>query len=938
MFGKMLLMANLDDVIKKLKNFKTEKEKGDYFENLVVWYLKNSPIYKNLINPEKIYLFNDWEHPEKWVVETGVDIVAETNYGDLWAIQAKGYQPETNLNIGHIRNWLNDSSRKIFKHRLLISTTESISNNAENLINGQEKSASYLLYHDLLEQNLNWPTDPKKNNIKQKKYIPRKYQQQAVKNVVSRLKKEDKGKLIMPCGSGKTHTSLWIDESMKTNLTICLFPSLLLLKKTMYEWNAHSNFQFSSLPVCSDESVKDNDEPNEQLEKLGLPPTTDKNEILSFVNLKGKKVIFATYQSSKVLSELFLDNDIIPDLLIADEAHRTAGISKSASTERSFSICLDEVKFRCKKKLFMTATPKLLSSKLKSLAKEYLYEEFSMDDVSVYGETLHYLSFKDAIEKYSILSDYRVEILTINRQEIVDYFDNENIVDIKDNTFQVRNVASTLSAYLINKKYKFNKFITFHNSVKSASSLAEEFQNILQSLGKQISNFKFSKVLKGTQKSSLRASSLLALDNLDNNDFAFITNARCLSEGVDVPSLDGIIISEPRISKIDIIQVVGRALRKHEEKQKAIIVVPLIIDESKELEEQLDKSNFKSVLQVIRALKSHDERLEEVINRYALSKARGSSTINLEPYIYFSTEGRIDEQILEELSTRTLISKPEEWYLKYVVLEKFVIEHNRLPKSNHGRETNIDQYENSLGNWCNYQRSKKRKNELSKDQIELLETIDFWEWEEKRGFEVNLPYLEKYLRDNGHLLITGRTNTTERWVGQMRATYTNGVKDSEGNYSREISLKPPRKSKKQWLYKDEVEALEGLHWTWSWNLIDFEWKLNFSLIKFLIDKEGHMRFSNDFKVKTIYGTCNPNGWISRQRSRWNVTYNGQPLPPSEQKSGRSYELTEERFELLKSINFVFQSPHSGGGKQKPIPKLKNDYSNIDVNNFEWFFK
>ena len=931
-------MATLDDVVKKLSSFEIEKEKGDYFENVVVWFLKNSPIYKNLLNPDKIYLFDNWDHKDKWKVETGVDIVAETYNGDLWGIQAKGYQPRTNLNIGEIRNWLNDTSRKIFKYRLLVSTTESITSNAENLIKGQEKPASYLLYHDLLEQDLNWPLDFKKNIKPKDKYTPRSYQSLAVNDVVESFKKKDKGKLIMPCGTGKTHTSLWIDEAMKTNLTICLFPSLLLLKKTMFEWNAHSNTEFLSLPVCSDDSVTDKDEPNEQLEKLGLPATTDVSEILSFIKLKEKKVIFATYQSSPIISKVIADNNIVPDLLIADEAHRTAGVSKGALKARNFSICLDDNIFKCKKKLFMTATPRFLSPKLKSLAKEYSFEEFSMDNTLLYGEILHYLSFKEAIEEYKILSDYRVEILTINRKDIVEYFNKEDIVELKDNTYQVRNVASTIAAYLVNRDHKFNKFITFHNSVKSASELADNFQNILMKLGKNIPNFRFSKVLKGTQKTHIRASSLLKLSGLKSKDFAFLTNARCLSEGIDVPSLDGIIISEPRISKIDIIQVVGRALRKHEDKKKAIIVVPLIIDESQNLEDQIEKSNFKSVLQVVRALKSHDERLEEIINKFVLSKARGSKKVSLEPYICFSNPGNIDGKILEEISTRTLVSKSEEWYLRYGEVEKFIRDYDKLPKSHHGRDNKIDELENSLGTWCSRQRTKKRKGELSNNQIDLMKKLKYWEWDEKRPIEINLPYLNSYLENNGHLLIRGRGNTAERWVGQMRATFSNGVKDSNGNYSREITLQPPRKNKQQWLFKEEVEVLENLHWTWSWNLLDFEWQLNFSLLKFLIAEEGHMRFSNDFKVHTIYGTCSPRGWISRQRNRWNITYNGQSLPPSELNRGRSYELTEERYELLKSINFVFVDPNKGGGKQEPLPELKNDYSNIDVNNFEWFFK
>jgi predicted helicase len=928
-------MASINEVLVKLKTFENEKKKGDYFEDLVVWYLQNSPIYKNLINPKTICLFDDWDYENKWKVETGVDIVAETYMGDLWGIQAKGYQPETNLNIGEIRNWLNDTSRKIFKHRLLVSTTESITSNAENLIKGQEKSASYLLYHDLLEQDLNWPIDLKKNVKQKDKYTPRKYQKSAVDDVIESFKKKDKGKLIMPCGTGKTHTSLWVDEALKTNLTICLFPSLLLLKKTMYEWNAHSNIKFLSLPVCSDESITHNDEPNEQLEKLGLPATTDISEILSFLNLKEKKVIFATYQSSRIISKALVDNAIIPDLLVADEAHRTTGISKSTSEDRVFSICLDDDKFKCKKKLFMTATPRFLSPKLKSLAKEYSFEEFSMDNSLHYGETLHYLSFKKSIEDYKTLSDYRVEILTINRNDIVDYFNKEDIVELKENTYEVRNVASTIAAYLVHRDYKFNKFITFHNSVKSATALSENFQNILYNLGKNIPNFKFSKVLKGTQKTHVRASSLLKLNSVSSDDFAFLTNARCLSEGIDVPSLDGIIISEPRVSKIDIIQIVGRALRKHKDKKRAIIVVPLIIDENQKLEDQINKSNFKSVLQVIRALKSHDERLEEVINKFVLSKARGSKQISLEPYICFSNPGNIDERILEEISTRTLVSKSEEWYLNYGEVEKFVSEHNRLPKSHHGRKIEIDEYENSLGNWCGRQRTKKRKGELSNNQIDLMNKLKYWEWEERTSLDINLPYLNNFLEKNGHLLITGRTNTTERWVGQMRATYTNGIQDSSGNYTR---ITDKHRNKKQWLLREDVEVLENLHWTWAWNLLDFDWSLNFSLLKFLIEEEGHMRLPYDLKVKTIYGNCVPRAWISRQRSKWGITYNGQSLPPSELNRGRSYELTEERYKLLKSINFVFIDPNRGGGKQEPLPDLKNDYSNIDVNNFEWFLK
>lgn len=938
-------MATLDDVVKKLSSFEIEKEKGDYFENVVVWFLKHSPIYKNLINPKKVYLFKDWDHKEKWRVESGVDIVAETISGELWAVQAKGYQPHNRLKIGDIRNWLNDSSRKIFHHRLLVSTTQSISPNAVNLIKGQEKPASYLLYNDLMDQELNWPDDVNKVLPKQKKFDPFPYQKPAISDVIKGFDTETKGQLIMACGTGKTLTSLWIDERLDTNLTICLFPSLLLLKKTMLEWNKHSRGEFLSLPICSDETVSKNDEPITQLENLGMPATTNINQIINFIKRKPKKVIFSTYQASEKLSLALLKSNVVPDLMIADEAHRTAGIESKNKERRKFSICLDDNIFPSKRKLFMTATPKLLSQVIKNKSQEFDSIDYSMDDRLLYGKEFHRLSFADAIEKYEALCDYEVHVLTIDNSKVKKLFENNYELEFKKKTYRAKNIASTISAELAYNNLNLRKFISFHNSIESATNFSNSFEDILNSANKQIKDFVFSKTLKGSQPTSYRARYLEKLGNLDKNDFGFVSNSRCLSEGIDVPSIDGIIISEPRQSKIDIVQIVGRALRLHPDKSKGLIIIPIIIDKDKNFEDQLLDSEFSHFMDTIRALRSHDERMEEIINNYVLNKARGDKSATLEPFIKFHNPHNIDEKIIDQLKLEYVTMWKDRWNLKYVELENFINKNKRLPFKRTGEER-------FLASWCQHQRFNKKKDILSEKQIQLLDNLKpYWWWEQTKTIEKYLPEIKKYLAENGHIAIpvSGNKAGFLNFIGRVRRIKNNGTEDPFGNYTLIQKSSDRINPKVMTLTKNEIENLENLHWTWTWDIREFTWELNYSLLKFYAQEEGTFKMPEDFVVplphnmkfkwkvrdSAAFKGYNLYYWLVMQRASYNKTFKPE--------FGKKYDnipmMTDEKLKKLKKINFPFEA-------DKPeIDELgrfisyspKKDYSSLEVDNFNWSF-
>jgi predicted helicase len=330
---------------------------------------------------------------------------------ELWAVQAKAYDPRYQVTKSDIDTFLSESSRKQFSYRLLIATTDGLGSTARRTIDAQEKPVHLVLLTDLLDAAVSWPASVAnlRPSPKPKPAKPRDYQKDAIRDVVKGFKTADRGQLIMACGTGKTLTSLFIHEKLRCQRTLVLVPSLSLLKQTMKVWRSNAKVEFDVLPVCSDETVgKDSDAVVSSTSEVGVPVTTDPGEIAAFLRKRSPRVVFSTYQSSPRVAAAMTQGRVPRfDLVIADEAHRAAGPVSS-----EFGTVLDAKAIRAKCRLFMTATPRYFTGRVLKAAKESDLEVASMDDGTRFGAVFHKLSFGEAIER-DLLTDYQVTVVGV---------------------------------------------------------------------------------------------------------------------------------------------------------------------------------------------------------------------------------------------------------------------------------------------------------------------------------------------------------------------------------------------------------------------------------------------------------------------------------------------------------------------------------------------
>src|SRR3989338_7409197 len=598
---------------------------GNAFERLCKFYLENAPKYRGEF--KHVWHWRDW--PKRWGPDTGIDLVAETNEGAIWAIQAKGINPDRSIPKIELDSFLSESNRTEIKFRLIIATTDDIGTNARRTISGQQIPVGFVLRGDLLGEELQWPEHlGEKPSVRPKK-SPRPHQEEAIRNVLKGFQTSKRGKLILACGTGKTLTSLWIHEKLRSKRTLFLVPSLSLINQTLLEWSANAKQGFDRIIVCSDDTVTHSGEDHaiSLTADLGVEVTTDPDAIAKFLKKKHKKpvVVFCTYQSSERLALAQKHGAPSFDLAIADEAHRTTGYVDS-----NFSAILDNAKIKSEKRLFMTATPRYFTDRVIEKSQELEYEMASMDDKEKYGPVFHQLTFGAAI-KGNLLSDYRVVIISASENERK-MAEEAVLVRTHEGLFtDARTFAAQIGLAKAIKKYNLHKIITFHSSVAKAKRFAD--LGVLDSLPSIIKKLPESSKpsgeiwtshISGLTPAGRRKTLLNQFAAFPKTTRAILTNCACLGEGVDVPTLDGVAFIDPKRSQVDIIQAVGRVIRKAEGVGKGTIVIPVFIDEKDDEDAVLTSSAFKPAWQIIRALRAHDEVLAEELDELRLKLGKRS--------------------------------------------------------------------------------------------------------------------------------------------------------------------------------------------------------------------------------------------------------------------------------------------------------------------------
>ena len=638
----------LDELKKKAKN---TVEQGAFFEKLMLAFFRKDPQYKSRF--KQVWLWGDW--PECTGTDTGVDLVAECHDGEVCAIQCKFYTEDHELKKGDIDSFLNMLGKKCFDSGIIVATTSKWSKHAEDALNNRTKPCQRIDFNELQRSSVDWPNllrkDIKHPYVDKKELMP--HQKDALRDVVKGFKNSDVGKLIMPCGTGKTFTALKIAERMVADngAVLILVPSLSLVSQTLREWTHETQRPLRSFVVCSDTKVGKKDNEDIQSHDLDFPPTTKHDKLASAVlkvlrenkNKKIMNVIFCTYQSIKVVSDAQKKLSMpVFDFVICDEAHHTTGVEDHKGKSSHFTQVHDKNFIKAAKRLYMTATPRIYTEKAKKKAKEYDVEVFSMDDKEKYGEEFYRLDFSTAIEK-ELLSDYKVCVFAVTEAELDATMSGALQQNSEINTNEAAKIVgcwNALAKRAIDKQEwedprPIKRAVAFLGTIKRSKHLKEHFNTVINTFkqytpeAKDVLDCEVRHV-DGTQNTLQRNNELRWLkDKPSENECRILSNARCLSEGVDVPALDAVMFLNPRRSEIDVVQSVGRVMRIAKGKKYGYIILPIVIPSSVDPNKALDDSNTYAVVwEILQALRSHDDRFDAMINKLELNK-KITSTANL---------------------------------------------------------------------------------------------------------------------------------------------------------------------------------------------------------------------------------------------------------------------------------------------------------------------
>ena len=619
---------------KEIESLPTPNDRGEVFEQFVYLYLL---IHNDYYQISEVYREKDipLKHKEKLKLEKtdyGVDGIFIKRDGTYTAFQAKFRTNRGTPTVRELSTFWTEG--EYADYRCIVANCEDLPKVS------QKKSGSIqILARDFDKLGNNFFENLVKiyngsKPVKSKPAEPDPHQDRMIGNIVNGFKSHDRGKLIAACGIGKTLVSLWCIEAQKSKKILFLAPSLALIKQTLEEWTKHAKNPFSYLCVCSDASVKleqEQDIADVDISEVNFPVTTDPEIISKFMMQQSEfSIIFSTYHSVGAIVDAMSSNEFELDIVIFDEAHRTAGTKNS----EMFGLALSDSNIRTKKRLFMTATERIIRPWIRNRAEQANQAVFSMDDESVYGPVFDRYTFGEAIED-GVISDYQLIITGIDSHQISNLIEKNRLLS-EDTTYNenitAENLYKQITLCKAMEKYNIKKTITFHSTVKRAKNFINGAVNVNLNLKDLFQQINSEVSLEDSYFSSVDGSMSAGdrnsiMRSFENSSIGIISNARCLTEGIDVPLIDSIYFVDPKNSLVDIVQACGRALRKprsQTNKKTSYFIVPVIVDENTDLND-LDNDLFDTVHNVIQALRDQDERLADWIDNINIGVARGSS-------------------------------------------------------------------------------------------------------------------------------------------------------------------------------------------------------------------------------------------------------------------------------------------------------------------------
>ncbi|WP_156230292.1 DEAD/DEAH box helicase [Corynebacterium occultum] len=701
-------MSTIVDAVVALRELPTQAHQGLAFEKLMVNFIKQDPTLSQQY--DEVYRWGDWKY-NGGKADTGIDLVARRREDGRWtAIQCKFYLPSTSLQKRHLdsffeasgRSFLTEEGTDSFANRLIISTTDKWSSNAEAMMDNQVIPTNRIGLGAIAESPINWdiayPGSELTINLERKEtFEPRPHQETAISKAIEGFETHDRGKLIMACGTGKTFTALRLAERVAENnggraRVLFLVPSIALLSQTLKEWTAQTQVDLRSYAVCSDTKVSRGAEDIASYD-LEVPVSTNGKDIAERLGRSkraaGLTVVFSTYQSLPAIHEAQQQGLEDFDLVICDEAHRTTGVTLAGDDASHFVRIHDADYIKAAKRLYMTATPRLFDDQIKGKAAEHSAELVSMDDEAIYGPEFHRLGFGEAVER-GLLTDYKVLVMTVDEQLASDTLarftpqpGQELTLDLASAMIGTWNGLTKRSGREQGTKSGFEhgaapmqRTVAFARDIKTSKQITDAFPTLIanhvDSLNEaaatndvSLHNVNVSIAanhVDGTMNAMQRESLLTWLEApVPDTETRMLTNARCLSEGVDVPALDAVVFFNPRNSMVDVVQSVGRVMRKAEGKDYGYIILPVAVPPGAEPSTVLnDNKRFRVVWQILNALRAHDDRFNAKINSIALNEGSPSDLpVIVEPVTPGPSDQPADERDNEV--TQMVLFSLEAW-------------------------------------------------------------------------------------------------------------------------------------------------------------------------------------------------------------------------------------------------------------------------------------
>lgn len=666
-------MSSIHEILAEFREAaRNKRDMGDKFERLFASYLVTDPYYRDRFSD--VWLWSEWPGRGN-KPDTGIDLVAGERIGNgLCAIQCKFYDPDSTIQKADLDSFFATSGKAPFTSRIVVTTTDSWSKNAEPLLDDERVPCTRIRLQDLEDSAVDWSkfslSRPDKMKLRDKKQL-RAHQKEALKDVLAGLEAAERGKLIMACGTGKTFTALKIAEVLAaatgkhaSGRILFFVPSIALLSQALKEWTAESSLPMHALAVCSDTAVgisTAEDTEDIRIHDLPFPATTDARKLAKQLSgltephqARPLTVVFSTYQSIAVIHDAQKKYGVPAfDLIVCDEAHRTTGVTLAGSDESHFVKVHDAAYICAAKRLYMTATPRIYMDATKSKAKEAAAELCSMDDEILYGRELHRLGFGEAISR-ELLADYKVMVLAVDEKFVSKTFQQELAAASKakgrayDDYFTdlvkitgcwnglAKRMAQGDNELLAADTAPMRRAVAFNRSIAASKQIKHLFAGIVNKYIEQEPEDQRGSLLRceadhvdGTMNALVRSRLLdwLKADTNTDNDgdeagsvCRILTNARCLSEGVDVPALDAVLFLNPRNSVVDVVQAVGRVMRRAPGKKYGYIILPIGIPADTSPEDALkDNEKYKVIWQTLQALRSHDGRIEAAINQIDLT-------------------------------------------------------------------------------------------------------------------------------------------------------------------------------------------------------------------------------------------------------------------------------------------------------------------------------